>query len=164
MKKVTSVFLCLVILFTSFALNVSATDEIEAVPVVLEFNLTTESDLNTDGGTNDTRASGLITSYGLSLSNNGTTLNISGRTNCAVDVVKCGFKNLVVQRRASSSDSWEEYYDYGNVYIEAASANLSTKLVVVSGYQYRLSCKHYAKKSLLSTQTISNTSSVVTVS
>ena len=98
MKKVTSVFLCLVILFTSFVLNVSATDEIEAVPIVLEFNLTTESDMDTDGGTNDARASGLITSYGLGLSNNGATLNISGRTNCTTDVVKCGFKNLVVEK------------------------------------------------------------------
>ena len=164
MKKIIAVFLFLIMLLTSLSLNVLATDENIDNPEVLGFVLIAESNSRVEGDINAARATGLITSYGLGLSKNGTTLNISGRTNCAADIVKCGFKNLVVERRKTSSDSWEEYYDYGNVYVDAASANLSTTLAVASGYQYRISCKHYAKKSLLVTQSISNTSGIVTVS
>lgn len=161
MKKIISAFLCLIMILTAFTLNVSATNKNMYGPEVIEFVLTTESDLSIE---NNIRANDLITSYGLGLTNNGTTLTIFGRTNCAADIVKCGFKNLVVERRKTSSDSWEEYYDYGNVYVDAASANLSTTLSVASGYQYRISCKHYAKKNILSVQTIANTSNIVTVS
>ena len=50
-----------------------------------------------------------------------------------------------------------------NVYADAGVANLSTTLPIASGYQYRISCKHYAKKNILSVQTIANTSNIVTV-
>ena len=162
MKKFFSVLLCLFVLFSSFTFGVTATDNIETPPVVLDFILTPETKFETTDE-NSTRASGLITSYNLSLSKSGTTLYITGYTRCAYDVVKCGFKNLVIQRRKTSSDSWSEYYDYGNVYVETFGANLDTSLVVASGYQYRISCKHYAKKSLLVTQSVSNTSNYVTV-
>lgn len=164
MKKVISILLCLVVLISSFALNVSATDDKLTEPIVIDFILTAESDFNIFEDTNNTKATGLINSYALGLASNGTTLTIVGDTYCIATVVKCGYKNLVVQRRKTSSDSWEEYYDFGNVYVEAASAHLSTTLKVESGYQYRISCKHYAKKSLFVTQSISNTSGIVTVS
>lgn len=125
--------------------------------------LTANSEITVAEG-NETRVSGLITAYGLSLEKSGTTLKIYGQTLAAPDVVKCGFKNLVIQRRASSDDSWKEYYDFGNRYIEMSFASFSTTLVVPAGYQYRISCKHYAKKNLLSVQTIANTSNIVAVS
>ena len=112
----------------------------------------------------ETRATGLIYSNSLGLSKTGTTLYLSGTTVGTLDAVKTGFKDLEVQRRKTTSDSWKTYYDYGNVYRDVGAANLNTTLVVEAGYQYRISCKHYAKKNLLSTQTISNTSNIVTVS
>ena len=163
MKKTVSIFLSFILIITCFNFGAAAASEKEVDPVVLSFSLTTEADTIEVSG-NDTRVNGLITSYGLSLEKNGTTLKIYGQTHAAPDVVKCGFKNLVIQRRASSSDAWKDYYDYGDVYADGFAANLNTTLSVASGYQYRISCKHYAKKSLLVTQSISNTSGIVTVS
>ena len=160
MKKILSIFISLVTTFSFFSLNVGASFDDMPVPYVVDFSLTTGSDIDV----NDVRATGLISSYGLSLSKNSITLNISGRTNGSVEVVRTGFKDLTVQRRASSADAWEDYYEYGNLYVDAVMANLETTLVVESGYQYRISCKHYAKKNLLSVQTIANTSNIVTVS
>lgn len=162
MKKTLAVTLCLFLLFSTFTFSATATNEGEMLPVVLDFVLTSELEIETTDE-NSTRATGLITMYDLSLSKSGTTLYITGYTRCDPDVVKSGFKNLVVERRKTSSDSWSEYYDYGNVYVETFGAALDTSLVVASGYQYRISCKHYAKKSLFVTQTISNTSNIVTV-
>lgn len=150
-------------MFSFFSVDVNALDDEEVVPYVVDFAITTDAGvISTD--VSNTRASGLIASYSLTLTKTGTTLNIYGVTQCSPDVVKCGFKNLTIQRRKTSSDSWEDYYEYGNVYRDAVAASLSTTLVVASGYQYRISCKHYAKKSLLSVQTIANTSNIVTVS
>lgn len=159
MKRYASLLLCIVLVFSISVFDVSATETNEFIPYVTNFVVTTETNKESN-----TRATGLIYAYRLTLSQNGTTLNIGGQTSCSIEVVKCGFKDLVIQRRKNSSDSWSNYYDYGNVYVETNSANLSTTLVVESGYQYRISCKHYAKKNLLSTQTISNTSTVVAVS
>lgn len=162
MKKTISVFLSIILIIACFNFSTAAIDEKEVAPVVLSFSLATEADMfESDGG--NARVNGLITSYGLSLEKTGTTLKIYGQTYAAPDVVKCGFKNLVIQRRSSSSDSWKDYYDYGNAYVDGSAASLATTLSVASGYQYRISCKHYAKKSLLVTQTISNTSNVVNV-
>ena len=109
------------------------------------------------------QASGLILMYDLTISKeNSTTLFIEGLTDCRPEVVKCGFKNLKVQRRANSSSSWSDYHDYGNDYLDSWSYEIARPLTVDPGYQYRVTCKHYAKKNLLSTQTISNTSNIVT--
>lgn len=163
MKKTIAVCLSIILLFSCLVINVSANSDEEFIPYVTSFKVTTErSDLKTEENIN--RATGLINIYSLSLSKTGTTLNIGGQTLAATGVVKCGFKDLTIQRRKTSSDSWEDYYEYGNVYRDATGANLSTTLVVASGYQYRISCKHYAKKNFLSVQTISNTSNIVTVS
>lgn len=163
MKKVVSFLLCTLTIFSFFSMNTNASEYESFVPYVIDFTVTT--DINTDA-TDETnsRASGLILSYGLSLTKTGNSLYLEGRTNCTGEVVKCGFKDLTVQRRATSSDSWEDYYEYGNVYAEATAAFLSTTLAVESGYQYRIYCKHYAKKNIFSVETISNTSNIVTVS
>ena len=162
MKKTALILTSIVLMVSFFMFDVTATVENDFTPYVVDFTVTTVD--NASEFTNDnSRASGLITSYGLGLSASGTTLNISGRTNGSSTVVKCGFKDLTVERRKTSSDSWEDYYEFGNVYRDAIAANLNTTLVVESGYQYRISCKHYAKKNLLSVQTIANTSNIVVV-
>jgi len=162
-KKTIIILMCITLLFSLLAFNAGAENNEEITPYVTDFVITTDFN-NAEYNNAETRATGLIFSYSLSLSKSGTTLNIEGKTLGTSEVVRTGFKNLVVQRRKTTSDSWEEYYDYGNVYRDASAASLSTTLVVERGYQYRISCKHYAKKSLLSTQTVSNTSNIVTVS
>ncbi len=163
MKKAVSFLLCAILMFSFFSMNADASDNTDFIPYVIDFVVTT--DINT-AETNETnsRASGLIGSYGLSLTKTATSLYIEGITNCSPEVVKCGFKDLTVQRRKTTSDAWKDYYEYGNVYREATAAGLSTTLAVESGYQYRIYCKHYAKKNIFSVETISNTSNIVTVS
>ena len=159
MKKTFSLILCLILMVSCFSVQSSAVSENDAQPRVIDFSLTTP---NYSLG-NETRATGLILFYSLNLSASGSTLTIRAETYCNAEVVKSGFKNLVVQRRKAGSTSWSDYYDYGDLYNDTYSASIVTTLVVPSGYQYRLSCKHYAKKSLLVTQSVSNTSNVVGV-
>ena len=140
-KKIISVLLALVCLFSSVAFATYAANN----------------------SVDEMQASGLIFRFNLAISKeNSTTLYIEGSTVCDPVVVKCGFKNLKVQRRANSSSSWSDFYDYGNVYSDSDYAILGRYLTVDSGYQYRVTCKHYAKKNILNTQTISNTSNIVT--
>lgn len=160
MKKFISIFLSAVMLFSFFAFDASAIND-EFEPYVIDFSITTDFDLSETEET-EPRATGLIASYTLSLSKTGSVLHITGRTVGTSEVVKSGFKNLTVQRRKTIDDSWEDYYEYGNVYRDAFLANLDTKLSVAANYQYRVTCKHYAKKNLLSIQTISNVSNIVT--
>lgn len=162
MKKYFSLLLCLIIILLLSSIEVIATDDKTAcTPYVVDFSVSSVTDETTNAGDN-ARAS-LIHSYSLYLTKTGNTLNITGQTHASGDVVKCGFKDLTIQRRKTSNDSWEDYYEYGNVYADAVAANLNTTLVVESGYQYRISCKHYAKKNILSVQTIANTSNIVNV-
>lgn len=154
--KRTTAFIMAVICMLGCLLFSSSAEEIETSnqPMV------SPSALDDGDGT---LASGLIFQYYLVLSKkNSTTLNVAGLTDCDGVVVKCGYKNLKVQRRASSSDSWTDYYDYGNLYLDTFVYHLSRNLTVDPGYQYRAVCKHYAKKNILNIQTISNTSNIVT--
>ncbi|MBD5083478.1 MAG: hypothetical protein HDT34_04950 [Clostridiales bacterium] len=109
-----------------------------------------------------TYTTGLITRYGISVSKSGSNLVITGVTNCMGDVVKCGFSKVTIQQRKNSNSSWSNYQSYSSLYIDKYSYNLSKTLAVPSGYQYRVTCTHYAKKSLFSTEKIDNTSNIVT--
>ena len=100
------------------------------------------------------RATGLITKNNLYITKNGTTLSIGGVTTCTSDIVKCGFKEVVIERRKNSSSSWSEYKVYEDLYSSSSSYTLKKSVTVPSGYQYRVTAIHYAKKSLLSTQKI----------
>lgn len=161
MKKLFAFFLCVFVIFSMFALEVNA-EEDTFVPYIVDFNIVS-AEIEQSTLYDNTRATGLIYAYGLDLSKSGNTLHITGQTYGFADVVKAGFKDLKIQRRKTSDDSWEDYYEYGNVYADAVAANLDTTLLVASGYQYRISCKHYAKKNIFSVQTIANTSGIVTV-
>lgn len=160
MKRLVSLLLCAIVLFSCCVCQASAADEENFVPYVIDFSLTAPVYENESV---ESRVSGLILSYGIQLLVNGTTLKILAETNCVSNVVKSGFKNFVVQRKKVTSATWSDYYNYGDLYNESYSASVNTTLVVESGYQYRVSCKHYAKKNLLMTQSISHTSNVVSV-
>lgn len=107
------------------------------------------------------RTSGLIVAYALGLQRNGSNINIAGKTSCNADVVKCGFTVLKIQRRANSSSSWEPYTTYNDLYEDSSAYILTKTIYAPTGYQYRATCTHYAKKSLLSTEKINNTSNIV---
>ena len=111
----------------------------------------------------DTRATGLISAYAIAISKSGTnTFNIAGLTTGTADVVKSGFKEVVVQRRTSSSASWTDYVTYEDLYVDIGSYNLAKALTVPTGYQYRVTCIHYAKKNIFSVQKIDNVSNILT--
>ncbi len=106
--------------------------------------------------------SGLITLYRIAISKSGSNLIIAGKTNCTSDVEKCGFSTITIQRRANSSSSWVKYKSCETEYNNSSICNLSRSYTVDKGYQYRVVCTHYAKKNLLSTEKINNTSNTVT--
>lgn len=107
------------------------------------------------------RISGLISTYYIGISASGTSLSFVAKIACKPEVVKCGFKEIMIQRRKSSTDSWADYFSYKEIYADRSSNTYAKTVPVTSGYQYRATCKHYAKKSLLSTQTINDTSNTV---
>ena len=107
--------------------------------------------------------SGLITTYSVAVSKSGNTLYVVGYTHCVSTVVKCGFTVFKIQRRPSSGGSWSTYANYTDLFINSFQYDLSKQLSVSSGYEYRVTCTHYAKKSFLSTETINNTSNTVTI-
>lgn len=118
--------------------------------------------LNPDNGVS-AYASNLISAYFIGIAKDGNSLIIVGKTIGIPDVKKSGFKEIVVQRRKSSSDSWSTYTKYTDIYIDYSCNTISKSLTVPSGYQYRVTCIHYAKKNLFSTQKINNTSNIVTM-
>ena len=105
--------------------------------------------------------SGLILSYSIGISKSGSKLVIAGTTFCGSNVKKCGFSVVTIKRRTSSTASWTTYKTYEDLYRDSYSYTLSKTIAVTSGYQYKVYCTHYAKKSLLSTEKISNSSNVI---
>lgn len=164
MKRLVSLLLSVVIIFSCCIFQTSAADENEKVflPYVVDFSLTSPTFVK-ESEVNESRVSGLIYFYCLNLSVSGKNIVIYAETYCDDSVVKSGFKNLVVQRRKVTSGTWSDYYDYGDLYSDAYAASVNTTLAVESGYQYRATCKHYAKKNIFSTESISNTSNIVSV-
>lgn len=108
--------------------------------------------------------SGLITLYRIAISKSGnSSLVIAGQTNCSTGVVKSGFTIVTIQQRKNSSSSWSNCETYKDIYSESRVCNLSKTVPVTSGYQYRVTCTHYAKKNFLSTEKINNISNIVTM-
>lgn len=161
-RSLTAIFLCCVLLvpnITVFARTEEAQTEWEDVTLTEEeFNNILTNNINNSV---QLYASGLISGYSLGINYNGSKLIVVGKTLGIVDVVKCGFKKVVIQRRASSTASWSDYLTYENLYSDSNMYVLSKNITVPSGYYYRVTCKHYAKKNILSTQTINNTSNIV---
>lgn len=162
MKRLFSLLLCAIVLFTCCVFQTGAVDEENFVPYVIDFSLSSPVYENV-GVSSEPRVSGLIFSYYIDLTATGTTLRIRAETLCNAEVVKSGFKNFVLQRKKADKTIWTDYYDYGDLFSNSYAASVNTTLEVSSGYQYRVTCKHYAKKSLLVTETISNTSNIITV-
>ncbi|MDE6751557.1 MAG: hypothetical protein K2J59_02135 [Eubacterium sp.] len=114
---------------------------------------------NFDSGIS-TYASGLISSYIISIGQDGNKLTILGITRGVVDVKKCGFTKVTLQQRKNSSSSWTDYKTYKDLYKEQSIYNLCIELFVPKEYQYRVICTHYAKKNAFSTEKIDNSTKV----
>lgn len=110
-----------------------------------------------------TRASGLITAYGMAISKSGSKLLIAGKTYGNADVTKCGFTEVIVQRRKNSDSSWSTYASFYDLYSNTVSYVLKKDLTPPSGYQYRVTCTHYARENIFSTEKIDNISNIVTM-
>ena len=111
-----------------------------------------------------TRASDLILFYNVGIDKDGTNLNLVAKLTCDVDVVKCGFKKIVIQRRTNANVAWSTYLTYEDLYYDDFAYTIARRIAVTTGYQYRAVCTFYAKKNILSTQKIELTSNVVTYS
>ena len=106
-------------------------------------------------------ATGLILSYSIGISKNGNTLIIAGKTSGATGVIKCGFTKVTIQRRKDSSSSWTDFKVYEDLYNDAGVYALAKTYIVISGYEYRVTCTHYAKKNIFSVEKINNTSNTI---
>lgn len=134
--------------------DVSLTDEEIAAILALNPNNPTTNE--------NVRASDLIAFYSIGISKDGNTLYVVGKTTGTTQVVKSGFKEVVIQRRVNSSSSWTDYVTYEDIYWDEFACVLSKSLTVPSGYQYRVTCVHYAKKNIFSVQKIDNVSNILT--
>lgn len=110
-----------------------------------------------------TRTSGLITAYGMAISKSGSKLLIAGKTYGNADVTKCGFSKVIVQRRKNSDYSWSTYASFYDLYSNSTGYVLTKDLTPPSGYQYRVTCTHYARENIFSTEKIDNISNIVTM-
>lgn len=148
MKRIVSIIALFIVLIGCFTTNSFATD-------VVNENTYLETEKSE-------RTTGLILNYKITLEKDGTTLNIAGKTQCTTDVVKCGIRNIVVEYRTSSSADWQTYQECDDYYVESYSCSYSISITnAPSSYQYRVTCQHYAKEHILSTEKINNTSDIV---
>lgn len=110
-------------------------------------------------------ATGLISGKDISITNNGNLITIRGYVRCTAEVVRCGFSELIIQRKdlGSSSSSWSDYRKYKDLCIDASNYELKQDDAVPFGYVYRVTCTAYARRNLLSTQKVTLTSNTVTV-
>lgn len=106
---------------------------------------------------------GLIDMYVIAVEKSGSYLLVAAKTVCGIDVVKCGYTEIRIQRRQSNRNSWSDYIVYEDLYRDSSSYVFGSKIRPQSGYQYRATCIHYAKKSIFSTEKINDSSNIVTM-
>lgn len=104
-------------------------------------------------------ASGLITQKGLKLAVDGNNLVIQGYTTGTTEVKKCGFTYITLQRYENGA--WKDYVKFEDIYTESNYCYTTKYVAAAHGYSYRVTAKHYAKKSLLSTEKIEATTSSI---
>ena len=165
MKRIISVTLSICFLFSLFIPDTAFASVEESVGEWQDIYLSEEefNGILSNNPNNDVRpiASGLIVAYSIAISKDGNKLIIAGRTFGSTDVIKCGFTKVTIQRRKDSSESWTDYKVYEDLYNDAGIYNLAKSYIVISGYEYRVTCTHYAKKNILSVQKINNTSNTL---
>lgn len=160
LKKVCVIILCLVSLIPmkSFAVD---DETVQWYDIVLpQGEIQRILDMNPQNS-NSAKASDLILAYNVGIAKDGSTIKLVANIVCDTDVVKCGFKKILIQKRATTSSSWSTCLTIGENYVDSFSHITSCVISVPAGYQYRAVCTFYAKKSLLSTQKIELNSNYV---
>lgn len=141
-----------------------------AMPMQVNAAAPETSVLNAKPGTEaEIQATGLISSYYLTISSGTKKIYINADTHGTEILAKVGFKNVVVERSSNGVSNWKEEKDLGNKLKENdLSYTLSNyEVSVTGGYYYRVKLTHYAKEDkflLPATQSVNNTSNVVWVS
>ena len=109
------------------------------------------------------RATGLIMHGSIGISKSGTTLLILGELCCSTEVKKCGFKEVIVQKRTTVNGDWVNIFTYEDLYSDYCAHTIQKTLGVVAGYEYRVTCIFYAKKNIFSVQKIDAVSNIIHV-
>lgn len=165
MKKIISLVLSICFLFSLFVPNTAFASAEEGEGDWQDISLSEEefNEIISNNPNNEIRpfATGLINGYYIGISKNGNTLIIAGKTIGATGVIKCGFTKVTIQRRKDSSSSWTDFKTYEDLYNDAGIYALSKSYIVISGYEYRVTCTHYAKKNIFSVEKINNTSNTI---
>lgn len=165
MKRIISCALSICFLFSILIPNTTFASAKEEVGEWQDIYLSEEefNEILSNNPNNELRplASGLIDAYSIGISKNGNTLIIAGKTSGSSVVIKSGFTKVTIQRRKDSSSSWTDFKTYEDLYNDASSYYLAKTYIVISGYEYRVTCTHYAKKNILSVQKINNTSNTI---
>lgn len=110
---------------------------------------------------NQPRVTGLISVYGITLKKDGSRLLISAMVSGGKDVVKCGFKDIKIQRRGTSSSSWSDYATLNDSYADSNTHVLTSEMSISTSYQYRAVCTFYAKRNILLVEKIDGVSNIV---
>ncbi|MGI6249725.1 MAG: hypothetical protein ACOYJX_10105 [Acutalibacteraceae bacterium] len=169
MKRIISILLAAISVFTIFSVNVFAEESVAAPANVLPDEIIEEVHGLYDTNNNESmnpKATGLITEHTLTLAKTTDRLIIYAKTDCIESVRKCGFTYIKLQRLINGS--WTNYtaYCYYDQYANSSIKTFSQTVSAPKGYTYRVVCEHYAEKAKLiffkETETIYNvTSSLV---
>lgn len=152
MKKIISICLVLLSIFSILTINAFAEELVVEDVLVLQNDIIEEVyGLYNTGNNSDVSlmATGLITNKNLKLAKTTDKLIITAKTSCTTDVKKCGFTYIKLQRLINGT--WTDYssYCYYDQYNESNSKSFEKAITVPKGYTYRVVCEHYAEKTKL---------------
>ena len=164
MKKILSILLTFLIALSTSTITAFA-DDISKEPISYDISIS-EDELKqleyVEIETEDSSKSGnLIYTKKMLLAKDGTTLVINGETKFSSEVVKCGFSYIKIQQYKGGK--WVDYKTFKDIYSDSSACKCAKKIAGVKGYKYRVVTKHYAKKSLLNTETIVSTTATISL-
>ncbi|MBO5397225.1 MAG: hypothetical protein J6A97_10135 [Clostridia bacterium] len=162
-KKIKSVFIIVLCFISIFSFQTFALEknDIEVSNIVLSQEKINEILALGNTYTPDERATGLIVSATAAINDDHKLLQFVGTILCMTNVVKCGFENIVVQRRTSSSSSWTHYYTFDDSYGDTNAHSVVKAVTTNTGYEYRVICNLYAKKNIFSVERIDMVSNIM---
>lgn len=162
-KKIKAVFiivLCFISVFSSQAFALEKND-IEVNDIVLSQEEINEILALGNTYAPEERATGLILVASVAINDNYKLLQFVGSITCAAEVVKCGFEDIIVQRRVSASSAWSDYYTFDDSFEELNVHTAVKAVTTVKGYEYRVICTLYAKKNIFSVQRIDMETNII---
>jgi len=148
-KKTVALVLAFIAMFSFEIFTV----EVSAVP--------TQKDIVNLNAENSTRVTGLVDSYYIGIARHGDYMHLVAKVYCIADVVKCGFKEIVIYRKVTGTTNWTFVRRYEDLYYDGCTHSVGIELQILPNFDYRATCVHYAKKNILMTQTIDDYSNVI---